>query len=149
MDENTVVFSDELHIRDIRKIEQHITWLIEFRGFETIKLDFTYCRTFFPEAVIPLVCYVLERQQEGVVFSLRLPTFDRLRRLFINCGWAHLIAPKEIREPGQAVGDNIPLLRFADQSDQDKIVNLSVNQLLKTLSFVTRDDLRALEWSVN
>jgi len=147
--ENTVVFSDEMHISDIRQVEKYITWLIEFRGFERILLDFTHCRTVFSESMIPLVCYVLERQHEGVVFSLRLPVYERLRRLFVNCGWAHLIAPKQIRDPGQAVGDNIPLLRFTDQSEQDEIVNLSVNQLLKTLSFVTRDDLRALEWSVN
>jgi anti-sigma regulatory factor (Ser/Thr protein kinase) len=81
--------------------------------------------------------------------TTHLPVYERLRRLFVNCGWPHLIAPKQFPDSGQEVGDNIPLLRFVDQSQQDQIVNLTVDILLRTLSFLTRDDLRALEWSVN
>src|SRR6266851_1688571 len=138
-----------MHIRDVRKVEREIAWLIEFRGFEKILLDFTNCRTFFSESMIPLVSFVLEKQQEGVIFTVRLPVYEKLRRLFTNCGWAHLIAPKQFTNSGQEVGDNIPLLRFTDQSQQDRIVNLALDKLLKTLSFITRDDLRALEWSIN
>src|SRR5579862_1463488 len=83
--ENTVVFLNEMHISDIRDVERYISWLIEFRGFEHIFLDFKGCRTLFSESMIPIVCYVLERRQEGVTFSLRLPEFEKLRRLFLNC----------------------------------------------------------------
>ena len=57
MEENTILFTDEMHIRDVRKTEQEIAWLIEFRGFEKILLDFTNCRTFFSESMIPLVSF--------------------------------------------------------------------------------------------
>src|SRR5208283_3235699 len=138
-----------MHLRDVRKVHHELAELIEFRGFERISLDFSKCRTVFPESIVPLICSILNRQHEGVQFTLSLPLYDRTRRLFQNCGWAHLISPKQFSPSVQPIGENIPLIQFNDQSQQDRTTNSILDTLMKALSFVTRDDLRALEWSIN
>jgi len=147
--ENTILFPAEMHLREVRKVIHTLNELIEFRGFEHILLDFRNCRTVFPEAIVPLICVILIRQKEGVRFTLSLPLYERTKRLFLNCSWASFISPKQFSSSTHPVGDNIPLVRFSDQSEQDRITNSILDMLLRALSFVTRDDLRALEWSVN
>lgn len=130
--ENIIVL-DRMHLSDVRALEQRLTHLIEFRGYDRFVLDSTHCRVAFPEAIVPLACYVLDRQREGVRFDLKLSVYEQLQRLFLNCNWAHFIAPAQFPDSVQSVGDKIALLRFEDQLQQDNIVNLTLDRLLRTL----------------
>jgi anti-sigma regulatory factor (Ser/Thr protein kinase) len=147
--ENAIYLPSRLVIAAVRDVQQDITELVDFRGFEKITLDFSNSEIAFAEAVVPLVTFCRKLIGEGVRFQLRLPTLDKLRRLFLNCGWAHLMAPKQHPDPGVNVGENIPAIIFNDHFLQDSTVNSSIDRVMKTIPHLNRENLGALEWSIN
>ena len=149
MKENLIVFPSEVRLRDVRAVESQISHLVEFRGYLAIELDFSRCMVIFAECMVPLVCFCLSHAEESIKFTIKLPMYDKLRRLFINCGWANLLAPRQFKECGIEISDNIPVIRFIDHTKQDAIVNQCVDRLLKQIEHLKREDLRAVEWTVN
>ena len=99
--------------------------------------------------MLPVVCTCLKYSADYIKFEIKLPILDKLRRLFVNCGWAHLISPSQFIASGAEIADNIPAVQFNDQSRQDHLVNQSIDRLLRRIGHLGRDDLRAIEWSIN
>lgn len=146
---NQITFPVDLHITQLRSIQARIRSLCDVDGFDQIFLDFVNSKTGFAEYMVPFCCSVLSYQYKEVSFFLRLPNFDRLRRLFVNCGWAHLIAPWQFPDKGLYVGDNMPLTQFRTQAEQHALVNSCVDRVLRKAHRLERSDLQAIEWSIN
>ena len=132
--ENHVRIGRSVHISDMRRIEHEINSLIEFRGYDRILVDFSSCSACFSETITPFVAYTLAKRDEGVQFSLKLPTDGKLSRLFVNCGWANLISPLEYRVAGTEVGENLPARRFINHTEQDGIIRSAIDRILKRMS---------------
>lgn len=147
--ENVICFPGSINISLVRQIEARLNYLVDFRGFDRIVLDFSQTQIAFPESIVPIVCCALRHQTDGVKFRLVLPKYDKLARLFTNCGWSDLIAPNQPASSNLFQGNNIPALRFFDQSQQDAIVNRSIDMMMKLMPYLDRNSLRAVEWSIN
>lgn len=146
---NQITFPVDLHISQLRVIQARIRSLCDASGFDQIFLDFSNSRTGFAEYMVPFCSFILSYRYKEVIFFLRLPEFDRLRRLFVNCGWAHLIAPRQFHDEGVYVGDNMPLTQFRTQAEQHALVNSCVDRVLRKAHRLERSDLQAIEWSIN
>jgi anti-sigma regulatory factor (Ser/Thr protein kinase) len=144
---NSFKFAASLHIKDVRQIVFEIDQLIEFRGYDEIDLDFSDTEVLFADTVASLVTYFYSKVQESIKFNITMPKDQKLNRLFINCGWAHFISPKTYPE-GKDVYGNLCLRRFIDGSDQTKLVDLAVERALGATDWLSREHLKALEWSI-
>lgn len=147
--ENKIAFPTELHLSFVRGFFSYLANLIEFRGYDQIKIDASELRVAFAEVMVPVVCSILKYRNENVRFRLSLPRDSVLKRLFLNSGWASLIDPENFPEGGQQIGDNIPITRFSSPSEQKSFVDEVMNRVLVRLDFLDRRALRAIEWSVN
>ena len=81
--------------------------------------------------------------------QLVLPEDERLRRLFINANWAYLISP-ESHPASRFRGKNqVPAIQFISDTEQAAVVNAIIDRLLESLSGFSRENLAAIEWSLN
>jgi hypothetical protein len=80
---NKVVVSGLVGIENFRVLLAVIHNLICRSGYENVVLDFSRCTAAFPGAMLPVCCFCLREQSEGVRFSLILPVDSRLK----NCSW--------------------------------------------------------------
>ncbi|GEC60495.1 hypothetical protein GOX01_08260 [Gluconobacter oxydans] len=149
MTENSLKIKEIIHISDLRDIQYNINMLIDFRGYESIILDFSETKKAFAECMVPMCSFILLKRNERIRFKLILPKFDRLRRLFLNCGLAHIIDPRRFREYPEPSPYNIPATIFSEYKKQQELVNDCVNRILKRSPKLNRKNMQALEWSVN
>lgn len=147
--ENTLAMPPNVHVSRHREFVSAFVNLIEFRGFEKACLDFSATNECFQEAVLPIVALVRRYAGEGVAIELKLPRHERLRRLFINCNWAHLMCPQEFGYFSERQDLNLPARSYRDETEQYAFVRDVVDRILRVTSHLDRSHLRALEWSLN
>lgn len=119
------------------------------KGYEEIEIDLTACETAFPDGMLPLIAGVDALRREGLEISVVLPADLELERLFINTNWAHLLQPDRYDPSETTHVRHVAARRFADAEQQQHLVNEAVNVLLGGMTALQRDDLAALEWSIN
>ena len=95
------VFRKGNKIRFVDKVNsfthgEYMWWLNDCRtrGYEDIILDFSTCNRAYPDGMIPLLADVDALRRDGVNFSVDLPRDDKLKRLFLNTNWAHILEPR-------------------------------------------------------
>jgi anti-sigma regulatory factor (Ser/Thr protein kinase) len=85
----------------------------------------------------------------GCDISLEIPKDLKLRRLFINANWAHLIDPRQY-DPSHFRGyTQIPATQYKNAEEQQVAVSNIVNAILGAVRDLSRADFAAFEWSVN
>lgn len=101
--ENMVKFGRDFHLRDLSSFIKSIDDLIDFRGYDTILLDFSSTERAFADAMIPLVVILRKYYtQENVLFRPILPQSPHLRKIMLRSHWIDLftgqgqIIPKDI-----------------------------------------------------
>jgi hypothetical protein len=146
--EDRVLMPAEIHVRDVRRLTADLRHLIEFRGYESLLLDFSATRLCFAEAMLPLIATIVRFREDGTRFRLILPQQDRTRRLLINCGWGQLIDPRLAETPLSAL-THLPATRFRDATDQGRVVNSAIDRLLRAVDSLDRNNLKAFEWALN
>ncbi|MBX3455381.1 DUF4325 domain-containing protein [Ferrovibrio sp.] len=123
--------------------------LIEFRGYETINLDFSKTQVAFSDVLVPFSIVLQKYIDECVKFKVVLPRYDKFRRLLLNTDFLHHIDPR--RYPKSSIEEkfHLPIKRFTDPNAQDALVNSIIDNILRVIYFLDRSHLRALEWSLN
>ena len=123
--------------------------VVSGRGYRDITLDFSRCDAAFQGPMLAIVARAQTYWADGVDISLELPLDSRLRGLFINTNWAHLIDVRGQPESEYRGFRHVPAIKFKDARDQHDAVTRILRTLLAALSGFDRADLRAIEWSLN
>lgn len=147
--ENSLVFRADFPVRDIRHAHNYLEHLIVFRGYEDITLDFRELRSCFPDAILPIISIILKYREDGVKFNVLPPTMNALARTFESANWLHLMAPEVYKSGTDDRMDRFPARVFRDSAEQHVTVNTIIDRILRTTTFLSRDHLRGLEWSLN
>ena len=145
---NKVYISGLIGIENFRVLLAAIYGLVHKQGYDEIVLDFSNCTAAFPGAMLPVCCFCLQAQDEGVRFSLILPVDVKLRKLFLDANWAYLIdsAQTETLYKGYL---QIPATRFRTAEEQWALVDDVIEAVLKSVPGFVRSDLEALEWCLS
>lgn len=145
---NKVVVSGLVGIENFRVLLAAIHNLTRKLGYANVVLDFSLCTAAFPGAMLPVCCFCLREQSEGITFSLVLPVEKKLRKLFLDANWAYLIdaAQTETLYKGYL---QIPATRFRTAEEQWALVDDVIEAVLKSVPGFTRSDLEALEWCLS
>ncbi len=119
------------------------------KGYEDIVLDLSQCEAAFPNGVLPLIAGVDDLRRGHKDVSVVLPTADYLQRLFLNANWAHLLQPDRYPRSETNHPRHVPARRFRDGNQQHQLVGEALDVLLSGMPALQRDDLSALEWSID
>ena len=98
--------------------------------------------------MIPLLAGVDALRRDGVSFSIDLPVDEKLKRLFLNTNWAHILAPGHYQESDTVHDRHVATHRFDDANGQHKLVNSFMDVVLRSME-LERDVIGGLEWSIN
>ncbi len=118
------------------------------KGYEDIVLDLAPCRAAYQNGVLPLVASVDYLRREGKDVEVLLPTEEYLQRLFLNTNWAHLLEPNAYPQSDTSHPSHVSARRFLDAEQQHRLVNEALEVILGGIPSLQRDDLAALEWSI-
>ena len=118
-------------------------------GFDDLMLDFTDCTAASPGCMLPICAAATFLRARHHNLSLRPPGADRLRRLFVNTNWAHLIDPRTYDPATRVIAGQVPATRFNSAADQQLTVNRLIEALLSNVSGLSRRELQAVEWTLN
>ena len=119
------------------------------RGYDEITLDFSQCEAAFAGPMLALCAQVGRMKATGVECRLELPRDKSLSKLFLNANWANLIDSSTHHASRFRGSSQVPAMHFVSAEDQSKAVNQIVDTLLSSLSNLKREDLAAIEWSIN
>jgi hypothetical protein len=123
--------------------------LINGQGYQEIELDFGECTAAYGGPILAIAAQVKRYQIGGLDVDLVLPKDERLRRLFSNANWAHLIDPRRF-DPGNYRGfAQIPMMQFRTGQEQFDAVKSAMDKILAALSTFDRNHLKAIDWSLN
>jgi len=147
--ENSLSFPQNFHIRETGDILRKLVDLVEFRGFDVITLDFSGVEICFPDAILPLISHTIKYRDEGVRFAVIPPTYDPLTRTFQSSNWLHHFDPRRFDATTDARFGRLSAQRFRDSKEQHVLLNQIIDCILRTTTFLRREHLRALEWSIN
>ena len=146
---NKISVRGALRQQDLRRVLAAIHNTISVKGYKDIELDFSKCMSAFAGPMLAISSQVRSALKEGVDTDLILPEHDKLRRLFLNCNWAHLIDFRHF-EPSSFKGHtHVPALKFSDADECYEVVNRALDIMLSVLSDFDRSHLSAIEWSVS
>lgn len=127
---------------------QGLFMLATKRGYELIVLDFSDVESIFESFMAPAVVQCARYRQDGIEFELKLPNREKIRNLFHNSNWAHLIAPNENAASTFSGYQHLPAETYRTSSEQYAVVDRVMNVIIGNLN-VERRQLKALEWCVN
>lgn len=148
-DENRIVVAGRLQESDFRRIFAVIHKAVNDTGYQDLVLDFSELTSAYPSSVLPICSHVRELSRNRIDFDLVLPNDEKLKRIFVNANWAHLICPRKHEEYSKRRGAQIPATVFESSESQQNVVNSFVQTLLSTVSGLTRPELSAVEWALN
>lgn len=146
--ENLVTFDPDFHLRELRPACRRIKELVEFRGYEIIKLDFSRTRTAFADAMLPLASIIYKYRKDGVKFHLVESFNPRLNRIMRKSAWLKLMTGNENPDEDNSGDLNAPAQRFYDPDTQTSSVERLLDNVLRLVTRLDRNHLRALEWSL-
>ncbi len=119
------------------------------RGYEDVVLDLSRCESAFPNGVLPVITSVDNLRHDGLDVSVILPAHSYLQRLFLNSNWAYLLEPGTYPESTTVHPGHVPARRFRNAEQQHRLVGEALQVLLGGIASLQRDDIGALEWSIN
>lgn len=118
------------------------------RGHERIVLDFRLTTRAYADSMLPLICHTDARRARGSTFDVLLPDSTTLAQLFLNTNWAHLIDPKHPSSHAEHPR-HLPVMRYREHAEQQFAVRAATDVVLRNMDQMTRDAIRAVEWTVN
>lgn len=133
----------------LRRISAAFHNLTGKSGYQEIDLDFRDCTKVYPGMMVGLCALASKYRRDGIEIGIRLPTAKWLRNLFINSGWAYLINPEAQPQTQYTGVHHLGCVQFASSTEQQQLVNRFVSTLLGVVANLRREDLAAIEWSIN
>lgn len=146
---NAVIVGGRLQEGDYKKVLAAIHHVIAVAGFDDLVLDFSECQAAAPGCMLPICASVSLLRENHHGANLVLPANDRLRRLFQNANWAHLIAPRAFDPSTRVIAGQVPATRFTNAAEQQATVNRLIEALLSNVSGLSRKEFQAIEWALN
>lgn len=146
---NTIVFQGSFGLQELHRPLAGLHHAVQQAGYSDLILDFSDCVAAFPAPMLAICAQVSRLRHSHIDVSLTLPKDEKLRRLFANANWAHILAPKE-HDPSTFRGyTQVPATPYATPDEQAKAVNRIVNAILGAIPDIARTDFAALEWAIN
>ena len=146
---NTIVFSGFFEIGDLHYFLATVYDRIEKKGYKDVVLDFSNCTATFAGPMSAICAQVCKFRLKSIEFELILPKEERLRRIFINANWAHMIDSVNYENPSSRGITQVPITQFFTIEEQSAAVNTILNVMLASQTGFSRNDLAAIEWSLN
>ena len=146
---NTIKVLGDFGVREMQQMLAAMHKLTSVRGYSDLNLDFSECKSAFSGQMLGIAANVQNYLINGIDTSLIPPSDNKLRRLFINTNWAHLIDFRRFSESTYRGYSQIPAMKFRDADQIYKTVSTIMKNILSALSKFDRSHLTAIEWSVN
>jgi anti-sigma regulatory factor (Ser/Thr protein kinase) len=146
---NRVKVVGEFVLDQLRRISAAVYSLVEKLGYQDLVLDFSECTLARPAPMIGLCAEISALRFRGIDVELVLPKSNELSRLFMNCSWAHTLDPVRHRRSTYRGVRNLPVTRFATHGEQHELMNQFMQKILSSMETLEREDVKAVEWSIN
>jgi STAS-like domain of unknown function (DUF4325) len=147
---NQIVVAGDLAIQDVRKVLAVIHDAVNVRGHQDIVFDFSGCTSAFSASVLPLCAKAALLRISNIYVSLILPDDNKLRRLFLNTGWAHFIEPQQYEPPNtKSFAKQFPAVQYKTHEEQEALLNELLEKLLSVIPNFNRNAFAAVEWALN
>ena len=144
---NKIFVVGDFGVREMQQMNAAMHNLTHIRGYQDLELDFSGCTSAFCGQLLGVVASIQNYLKQNVDVSLTPPSDLKLRRLFSNTNWAHLIDFCRFSESSFRGYSQIPTMKFNDEAQHFDVVSTIMKTILGALSDFDRDHLRALEWS--
>ena len=148
-DGNRVIALGDFGVREMQNMLAAMHNLTSTRGYADLELDFSACRSAFSGQMLGLAAMVQRYLINGTDVSLTPPDDYKLRRLFVNTNWAHLIDSQRFGESTFRGYSQIPAIKFTNGEQQFQATSDIMETILSALTEFDRSHLTAIEWSVN
>ncbi len=148
-DMNKITVHGELSVDDGMRIIAAMHNTVDKKQFPDFHLDFTACTKAFSAQMLPIASRCQAYWKESIDVKLTLPRDDKMRRLFLNANWAHLIDVRSFDESRFRGYTHAPAIKFGNGKEQNEAVNKVLDILLAAISHFKRADIRAIEWAIN
>jgi hypothetical protein len=146
---NTIGFVGHFTIQQFRRALGLIYELVEGRGYQDIKLDFSDCAFTHAPPILALATAGEHYHAKGVDFELILPKEPKLQRLFLNSNWANIIEPNKYSLSDFQSSVHMPAMRYKTSDEQHRLVDDLLNKMLASVTDFDRSHFKAVEWSIN
>lgn len=147
--ENIISVAGQFTVAEFHRLLAAMYNLTSKCGYEDLVLDMTSCSAAFPGPMLAVCSQVAQLRQEGVTTQLILPVSEKLRRLFLNANWAHIIDPLNNAKSSFKGLKQVPTTQFTTFDEQYYAVNTIMDNILSSLDGFSRGDIAAIEWSLN
>lgn len=146
---NSIQIGGRLQGGDFRSVFSEIHRAVNDAGYSDLELDFSNLKSAFPSSILPICSHIMALTECHIDFSLKLPIDKKLRNIFINANWAHLLCPRQYDECTKERNSQIPATLFKTSEEQQQTVNRFIKNILSSVTGITRQELAAIEWSLN
>lgn len=141
--------SGQFTVAEFHRLLAAIHNLTSKSGYVDLSLDFSACTAAFPGPMLAVCSQIALLRQNGVNSQLLLPVGEKLKRLFQNANWAHLIDPINHAKSSFKGLKQVPTTQFTNAEEQFHAVNTIMDNILGSLHGFSRSDIAAIEWSLN
>ncbi len=117
------------------------------KGYTDLTFDFSRTTGAFADCMVPVLTTADWLKENGCSVAVVLPQDPELHRLFLNTSWAHYLDPRLFTASDINI-DHFNARRFSDAKQQQRVVNEIMRLAVAKLQ-LSRDELTALEWSIN
>jgi len=118
-------------------------------GYSEVRLSMTRVSAAFPAPMLSICAQLIALREAGIYCELDPPEDARLRNLFSNANWAHLIDPRRHDTSRFRGRSRLPATTFRSAAEQQTVVNQIVSTLLESMPGIERSQFAAFEWAVN
>lgn len=148
-EKNIITITHDFTLRDLPYLLVAMHQTVKTGPYTDFTLNFESCTSATAGPMLGLVAHTQSYWNQGIDITLKLPTDSMLNKLFRNSNWAHLIDFRSF-DPSTFRGvSQIPTIKYSNGQEQHLAVERIISVLFGALSGLSRNDLRALEWSLN
>lgn len=145
--DDQLIFSNRLDELAVRQFNQAVGDARK-EGKAGFTLNFYDATVAYPDAMLQLIASVDRFRRRNLTFNAMLPENRRLRNLFQNTNWAHLLAPTMFVPSSVSSDRHLPARRYGSAEEQKRVVDDILEVMLRAME-VDRTVLDGLEWSLN
>ena len=146
---NKISVNGDFGVREMQVMLAAMHKLTSARGYQDLELDFSNCTSAYSTQMLGIAANAQNYLLNNVDISLNPPAEKKLRRLFLNTNWAHLIDFRRFTESNFRGYTQVPAIKFRDEQQHYEAVSSIMKIILSALTDFDRSHLKAIEWSVN
>jgi hypothetical protein len=146
---DTIEFPRDFSITTLRPILAALYRAHHQFSYQDITLDFSRCERADPAPMVGLIAHCQRLRRAEIGFTAMLPQNQYLRRLFLNCNWAHSLCPDDFPVSEYRPPTRVPVMQFETPAQQKDAVDGIIDSILKNIDGYRREHLKAIEWSIN